>query len=399
MRIGTLLFIAIFVALSFAVQRCAGIQPADAKPDARRAILVTFGPGPEIWERFGHNALILIDPATPNEVPAFNWGVFDFDQPGFVSRFVQGRMLYEMRPFDTQEMLAFYERTLGRSVILDELDLSGREMARLFEVVRKQDTDANRSYRYDYYKDNCSTRIRDAIDSAVEGRLKLATEKVMTDTTLRWHTRRAVAGMWLFWIGIDLGMGTATDNRLSVWDEMFLPRKLSEHLRATAVTRVDGRNAAISGDVRVLASANVIDEWMTPPVVWPWTLGVGVVLGALLITLAKFNWRRSVHIGVGLWALLCSFACLVLVGFTFTDHWGAHQNASFAQVTPLAMVLLIMVIVSRWRRYAVKVALAVVVTAVLLPLVARSVGSGPILALTLPMHFASAWALWRLHRD
>ncbi len=398
MRIGTLLFIAIFVCLSSAVTRCAGMQPADTTIDGRRAILVTFGPGPEIWERFGHNALILIDPGTPNEVPAYNWGVFDFDQPGFVARFVQGRMLYEMRPFDTQEMLAFYEKTLGRSVVLDELDLSNREMNRLFVIVRQQDTDENRAYRYDYYKDNCSTRIRDAIDYAVEGRLRAATNDVMTDTTLRFHTRRAVAGMWLFWIGIDLGMGKATDDRLSLWGEMFLPRKLSEHLRATAVTRADGRNAPVSGGPRVLASANVIAEWMTPPAVWPWTLGVGVALGALLITLAQFNWRRSVHIAVGCWALLCSFACLVIIGFSFTDHWGAHQNASFAQFTPLAMLLLVIVIVSRWRRHAVVVGIAVVVTAVLLPIVTRSSGSGTILALALPMHFASAWALWRLHR-
>ncbi|HST08247.1 MAG TPA: DUF4105 domain-containing protein, partial [Gemmatimonadaceae bacterium] len=51
--------------------------------------LLTFGWGDVVWERFGHNAIWIKDRARGTDM-TYNWGMFDFNQPHFVWRFVTG---------------------------------------------------------------------------------------------------------------------------------------------------------------------------------------------------------------------------------------------------------------------------------------------------------------------
>src|SRR5690242_20384315 len=77
---------------------------------AERVFLVTVDPGTMVWERFGHSAIIIHDPARGFQT-AYNWGLFDFRTPGFLTRFILGRPRYLMGGENADEMLAFYQQT------------------------------------------------------------------------------------------------------------------------------------------------------------------------------------------------------------------------------------------------------------------------------------------------
>ena len=129
--------------------------------------LITAGPGSEVWELFGHNAIWIKDETTGREI-VYDYGRFDFAEPGFLSRFVKGRMLYWMGAADPRGMISAYIRR-DRSVWVQELDLSPTARAELLRFLENNVLEENRYYRYDYYLDNCSTRIRDVLDMAVGG--------------------------------------------------------------------------------------------------------------------------------------------------------------------------------------------------------------------------------------
>ena len=195
--------------------------------------LVTVGPGAQVWERFGHNAIWISDDAGGFN-RAYNYGLFSFEQEGFVSKFLQGRMEYWMRGFDTDPHLQGYV-SYNRSVWIQELNLTRQQAIELRDFLAWNELPENRFYRYHYYHDNCSTRIRDAIDRVIGGAIQLQTESEFPGSTLRFHSLRLVSNDVWTYTGLLLGLGQPVDEPLSAWDEMFLPLKLREHLRNVVV--------------------------------------------------------------------------------------------------------------------------------------------------------------------
>ena len=174
---------------------CSFVSAATPSPfDAVHVYLVTVGPGEAVYEKFGHNMIRVVGPADALGVRddvdvAFNWGVFSFEQQNFIWRFIQGRMLYSTAAEDYPEQLAEYRQD-DRSVWEQELNLSAKQKEQLWSRLLWNIQPSNRNYRYDYYRDNCSTRSRDMLDSVLDGQIRQQREKISTHTTYRWHTRR-----------------------------------------------------------------------------------------------------------------------------------------------------------------------------------------------------------------
>jgi Domain of unknown function (DUF4105) len=109
--------------------------------------VITVGPGPAVYELFGHNVLVFFD--DQGRELAYNWGVFNFEDPGFLSRFVMGRMRYQMQPTDVGRMIADYT-SQDRAVTFQQLSLTPTQVALAWNWCQQQDTDATRNYTYDY---------------------------------------------------------------------------------------------------------------------------------------------------------------------------------------------------------------------------------------------------------
>ncbi|MFL5492788.1 MAG: DUF4105 domain-containing protein [Gemmatimonadales bacterium] len=381
--------------------------PRPAEPGAELTVSVmTMGPGAMVWERFGHNAIWIHDPVQGTDL-TYNYGLFDFRQHNFILRFVRGQMWYWMAGFPAERYLEEYQRN-NRSVWVQELDLPPRARLQLQEFLTWNALPENRFYHYDYYRDNCSTRVRDAIDRVVNGAVRRATAAVPEPASYRFHTQRLTANDPLIYTGLLLALGEGVDRPLTAWEEMFLPLKLREHLRRVTIPGPDGRPVPLVKSERTIFLSTAASPPDTPPNWLSGYLLLGLAIGALAWGLSHGARRNAVARAgflfvVAGWAVLVGLAGVVLAGlWGLTDHVMAYRNENLLQMSPLALFILPFLFGavrgSPGRGRVVFAAAATVAALSFLGLAAKLLPgfdqvNGPVIALALPAHLGVALGL------
>ena len=372
---------------------------------------MTMGPGKAVWERFGHNAIWIHDPVQGTD-KAYNYGLFDLRQKNFLVRFLQGRMWYWMQGFPAQSYVELYRRA-NRSVWIQELEMPPKARRELQEFLEWNERPENRFYHYDYYRDNCSTRVRDALDRVLGGRIREETFELPTGRTYRFHTRRLTANDPLIYTGLLLALGQPVDRPISAWEEMFLPLAMREHLRNITVQGSDGRQTPLVRSERTLFESSGTPPPDRPPFWLPVYLGIGLVLGSAIFGLGATAHRsRALRTGLiavsGTWALLVGMVGLVLAGlWGLTDHTAAYKNENLLQANLLALALLWWVPKAARGLPSGRRALALAALLVglsLLGLVLKLLPAfyqvnAEIIALALPSHLGVTGGLWQLRRS
>jgi hypothetical protein len=364
--------------------------------------LLTMGPGDQVWEKFGHNAIWIHDEAHHTDI-AYHWGLFDFADKNFLPNFVKGRMRYSMGAFDFDDTINQYRLT-NRTVWAQKLNLTADQKQRLQQFVLWNVRPENRFYRYDYFRDNCSTRVRDAIDRALGGVIKAQTQKPLSHSTYRFHTSRLTQDDWPVFTGTMMGLGEPTDRDISVYEEMFLPVRMKDRLKSVTVTTPLGVQPLVL-DEKVLVQATRPSEEST--------IHRGILnyllISLLILSLGYFLWaygRRGLRTGLvlslaALWSVVAGIAGVFLAGlWTVTDHIYSYRNENLFQLNPLSLVLAVLLIafavrmkrnpaavpsrgLMRWAR--IVAGLAVLgFAAQALPFLNQV--NGDVIALTLPLH-------------
>jgi hypothetical protein len=377
--------------------------------------LLTIGQSDVVWERFGHNAIWIRDPSRGLDL-TYNWGTFDFDQPHFLWRFLTGDTRYWLAVTDAQADIARYVQE-NRSVWAQELTLTPAQRLAILRFVEWNARPENRYYRYDYYRDNCSTRARDLIDQATGGALRRATVVRATGTTYRWHTRRLTAGDPFVYTGIQLALGRPADRAISAWEESFLPVRLMQHVRDVRVPAPDGGTLPLVKSERQLFAAHRPPEAVAPPSYGLRYLASGLALSGMLLLLARgaAEDRRgaatSFGVLAGLWTLLSGLlGTVVLLAGTVMRHVFMGRNLNPAAYSPLALILLALIVAAagarsraarqRWTGQAERLAALGAALTLAGWLGALFVGqrSGEIFALAVPVNLALWLALRTLRR-
>ncbi|HET6232500.1 MAG TPA: DUF4105 domain-containing protein [Longimicrobiaceae bacterium] len=381
--------------------------------DSVRVYVMTFGPGDDVWEKFGHNAIWVHDPVAGTD-QAYNYGMFDFRQENFVLRFVQGRMLYWMAGFDAGFTLDHY-RQQNRDVWVQELNLTPAQRAELRDFLVWNQRDENRFYRYDYYRDNCSTRVRDAMDRVLHGALRARWGNVPTATTYRSHTERLTADDVPTYTGLMIGLAQPADRRITAWEEMFLPMRLRDYLRTAGTHDAAGRVVPLVRTERQMVQAvGRPAERTAPPQRIAWYLLAGVTIGGVIVLLGM-RARRSGAARFGfaalasLWLILIGFGGLILLGlWTLTDHAIAYRNENLFQFDPVALPLILLVpCMAYGARWAARPAARIAVIAAALSVLGFALQAlpwfyqvnGVVIALALPVHVALAYTALRLRDE
>ncbi|HEX2191109.1 MAG TPA: DUF4105 domain-containing protein [Longimicrobiaceae bacterium] len=387
--------------------------PQAVQPDTGLTVyLLTMGQGDMVWERFGHNALWVHDPAAGTD-RVYNYGLFDFDSPGYWQRFMKGNWIYQVGEESLSNTLWQYQY-FDRSVWAQELNLTPAQERELEAFLEWNVRPENREYLYDYYRDNCSTRVRDVLDRVVGGRLRAATEGEATGTTYRWHSERLIAEDRPAYFGLLGGLGPAADRPIDAWEEMFLPGKVRERVREVRVPDEAGRPVPLVKAEHVLYEAASRPAERTEPPFWlPWYLLAGLALGGALAGLGALA-RRSAAARVGfaalggLWSLLGGLGGVILLAlWTLTNHRIAYRNENLLQFDPLALALVVLLPAlasgARWAARPARLLALAVAALSLLGLVMQVLPgldqvNGTMIAFTLPVHLGLAWGVDRLAR-
>jgi hypothetical protein len=320
-----------------------GVYASEAGKDLDVA-LVTFGPGTELWERFGHNAILIDVHGTNNDVRRlYNYGMFDFAQKDFFLNFARGRMLYRIDADDPADEYPLY-RSEGRWIVRQDLNLTPEQRVKLFDYLERNIRPENAQYRYDYFTANCATRVRDALDDALDGQIHAQLIAPSRGFTYRMDTLRLMHPEPVLMVLMDAGLGPFADKRLSYWAESFVPMEFMRYVREVKV-RDDAGNL-----VPLVARETIIDAGRLPeppdyPSNWIWqALGIGIAIGLGLLALARSRartWARATFAAsASLIALTCGIAGLVLIGlWTLTDHVSAWHNENILLLNPLCLLL------------------------------------------------------------
>jgi hypothetical protein len=373
---------------------------------APRVYLLTMGQGDEIWARFGHNALVIRrgddDPGI-----AWNWGLFDFASPDLLSRFLTGDTRYWMAGQDVPQTLQLYQM-LNRSLWLQELALTPEQARALDAAVRVNAREDRKYYRYDYFRDNCSTRVRDALDAALGGALRAQLAARDAGTTYRRETLRLLAGALPAAAGVDVALGAHADVPLTEWEAAFVPMNLRDALRRVRVPDGAGGTRPLVAEDRPLFVATRPPEAVNPPRLAVGFAAMGLGLALLLVALGRAaaggGASRLALSAIGaIWSLAAGIVGVVLLlAATVTRHafWGA--NANLLLFTPLSLALVALVPLALHGRRAAStargLALGVLAVAALAPLAQVVTGPQPLaapLALAIPVHAALYLALRR----
>ncbi len=390
-----------------------GAGPALAQDSATpgvslRVSLVTMGPGAPVWEQFGHNAIMIEDAAT-GEARWYNYGMFDFSAADFWPRFARGDMRYWMESHDARASLRSYIGA-NRSVWLQELDLTPDERAAMRDFLAWNELPENRFYAYDYFRDNCSTRVRDAIDRVLDGALRTSTEALPAATTWRDDVRRLTAPSFWIYTGTELAMARATDSAITRWQGMWLPSAVQQEVRLLRRTGPDGVERPLVKSEDTLFVSSTPEPRGAPPTRWHWYLLVGMAGGSLLAWLgSRGGASRGARIGFGVlgsaWSMLAGLGGVVLAGlWIFTNHTAAHANENLLQFSPFSLVMLVALPLAlrrptepRPRTGRLAIALVLLSAAGLLVklLPGPSQTNWEIIALALPLHLGLAAGMTR----
>jgi len=371
--------------------RAAEISEIPAVPaNGAEAWLVTFGPGEIYWERFGHNAIWLREPAAGLD-HTFNFGYFDFGQEDFFLSFIQGRMLYFSVATRSVREFEFYQRE-NRSIRVQKLNLTALEYTRLRDYLLNEIKPENRNYRYDYYLNNCSTRIRDALDIALDGALSARTGVVPASLNFRDQTRRLTQMQFWYHLGLELGLGLPVDRAVSRWDEMFIPMVVADEIATMSREESDTGNLLVPVDT-MLFTSSLPAPATTPAPVWYQYLMLGLLVTGLAWLSGKFMppvWLDGL---CQAWVLISVTIGLILAAlWLFTDHEVARANANLLLFNPLVILALVPVL----RRVGAVVLAGGVVIAFVLLLFPQHQYNLDVLALLTPINLAVAGFL--MHR-
>ena len=336
----------------FAWPAFVGAQALPTPGDNLEISLVTYGPGEIYWERFGHNAIVVRNAASGRAV-SYNYGMFDFEQDDFFVNFLRGRMMYQIGAFDFDQEYPLYIDE-GRSVEQQVLDLAPARKIELAEFLANNAKPENASYRYDYFVSNCSTKLRDALDKALDGALRQQTEGRSRGFTFRLDALRLTApDRWLMLV-IDLGLGPYADQRLDFWRESFVPMTLASVI--STLTLPDGRPVVSSR--RMLAESRIAEPPVLPPDLRPWfaVLGLAIAIALTMLHATRQNAlsRFTFASITTLLSLLFGLGGLVLIGlWGLTEHQSAWRNENILLLNPLCLLLLPTWIASFRRNWTV----------------------------------------------
>ncbi len=307
------------------------------KYDSIEVSLLTCSPHEEIYSLYGHTALRWHDlhqsgPSAGNDI-AFNWGIFNFNKPYFVLRFVFGLTDYELGIMPFQYFCTYYEKW-GSSVTEQVLNLSNEEKMKLEAALQENLQPENRIYRYNYFYDNCSTRPRNIIEECINGKVEYAQRE---DYTPSYREMVGVCTRNHPWgtFGNDILLGIKADFKTDMRQQEFLPDNLLYDFDRAQIY-ADGTYRPLVKERRmvVLPGVQIIEKDfpLTPT-------ECAVVLLIVALLLRGLEWKlKKVFVWWDVLLMLAQgLAGCVLFAMIFSQHPTTSLNLQILLLNPLPL--------------------------------------------------------------
>jgi len=293
---------------------------------------------------YGHTAIRVKDPAINLDV-VFNYGVFSFSKPNFIYRFAKGETDYMLAAERYSDFYEDYVR-MGRSIFEQVLDLKPADKQNLLNFLIENAKPENREYRYNFFFDNCATRVRDVVKNQISE--VVAFPENGKGMTFRQHI--SLYQRVLPWtdFGIHLVVGSPADQVATAYQEMFLPDFLMEHFGG-AQLKTDSGTRPLVKETRTLYEA----ERMKQPGFSPFApMVVFALLLFIIVMMSIFQFRKKKLNNLVDYILLflTGLIGVVLLWFVFvSEHPAMRPNYNLLWAIPVNFIFLVAWMYKKWR--------------------------------------------------
>jgi len=318
-------------------------QSIPSLSDSARVSMLTILPGEAVYSEFGHSAFRVRDPERDID-RVYNYGTFAFGDPFFVPKFVYGQLDYYLSVVPYAPAYRHY-RSLRRPIIEQHLQLTADQRTALFRFLEINARPENRTYRYDFLFDNCSTRIRDALEAAV-GEAVQFTNQPDPNKSFRHLLDPWVADRPSLSLGFDLALGTPTDRIATPREVMFLPVYLMEAFDQATI-RADGATQPL---VARTDTTLWFEDYDATEQAFPWPRWLSWIGFVVVLGVTARGALRGERPGRGLDTALLGFAGLAgsIMAFLWfiSEHAVTNYNWNLLWAWPTHLVAAALV----WRR-------------------------------------------------
>lgn len=301
--------------------------------------LLTSSPGKDLYAKFGHSALRINDTLSGQDL-VFNYGLFDFNTPGFYLKFVRGKLPYQLGIQRFEPFLNSYIEE-NRQLRELEINLSTQQRLALIDLLSINYLPENRAYSYDFFFDNCATRIRDILENNFQATYPDTTQ-VKKATFRHFLSDYVGQNSWIN-VGFYLILGIPSDAIATFRDEMFLPDYLEKHLENAKLG--DKNLAKNKRKILFQNQPQKNDFQVFNPILIGWIL---FIIGLFISLFLSSRWINIFE--------KAYFSLLVLTGVLFifmwlgTDHFVTHKNMNLLWASPLYIFFIFKIIPKKQER-------------------------------------------------
>lgn len=298
-------------------------------PENTQISLLTCSPGELIYELFGHTAIRVLDPSNGVDF-VVNYGLFDFDQPHFVYRFVRGKTDYMVGLSYTSSFINSYAQR-GSSITESMLNLTVAEKAAMIDRLNEHLLPDNRVYRYNFIYNNCATKVRDMIEMSLDRKILYPThvDSYSFRESLMLYTKHAPWSQ----LGFDLCLGRGADRTATQRETFYLPEILGATYASATIADSTGKQP-LSKQTHLLLTGTHINDgsgWFSPTLC-AYILLLGTMYASFFLRKHK-KWLEVFDVVI--FTLNAVGGTIILFLILYSQHPFTGQNYNIIWMNPL----------------------------------------------------------------
>lgn len=297
------------------------ISPSQTlSPNAEISVL-TIGPGSSLNDAFGHNGFRIKDNDQGIDV-VFDYGRFPFNEPGFYLNFARGKLNYSIGADAFVDVKRFYTRQ-NRSIKEQTLNLDQVQKQMLYSFLLNNFKPENREYLYDFFYDNCATKIRDVANIALNNDISFNTPNDYQPQTFRTLIQNNLNKNSWGSLGIDIALGSIIDRIATPEEQMFLPENIHRFFGKASLSN----GKSLVNNSQTLNSKKEVKKEASSMLFSPLLILSIIALLIIWITYKDFkNNRRSKYLDIVLFTTTGLIGIGLLLLWFATDHSATAHN-------------------------------------------------------------------------
>ncbi len=300
--------------------------------------ILTMGPGSVLNDSFGHSAFRVKD-LNQNIDVVYNYGVYDFNTPNFYLKFAQGKLMYTLARNNFTPFYNYYANQ-NRWIKEQVLNLNSSEKQDLFNFLQNNFLPENRKYQYDFFFDNCATKMRDVLVTVLGDTIKYQDNFEPKDYTFRELIQKNV--YWNSWgsFGMDIAIGAVVDRKATSWEYQFLPEYVFKAAEKATLDKDQEPSKLVktTTDIFINSPKEKTASFFTSPLFFMGLLAF-IILG---ITFKDYkNNTRNRWLDLSIYGLTGIIGVLLILLWFATNHSTTHNNYNLLWASPLSLVFVI----------------------------------------------------------